>query len=114
MHLSAAPQVTLVSRKTYRSAYVTVSFRLLGATAEFAWPSADMAVTDAKAAVAILRRQKHTWLAEERERSAGDRDRADDRLVDKGTGLRKPGRPAGRCTDGKSTLVCDRSAIKLI
>jgi acetyl-CoA/propionyl-CoA carboxylase carboxyl transferase subunit len=50
--------VTLVTRKAYGGAYIAMNSRSLGATAVFAWPSAEVAVMGASAAVNILHRKK--------------------------------------------------------
>src|SRR5262249_45224807 len=52
------PRVTLITRKAYGGAYIAMNSRSLGATAVFAWPSAEIAVMGAEAAVAILHRKK--------------------------------------------------------
>ncbi|GAA1301457.1 acyl-CoA carboxylase subunit beta [Saccharothrix xinjiangensis] len=86
---AVVPRVTLVTRKSYGGAYIAMNSRSLGATAVFAWPTAEVAVMGAKAAVGILHRKKlaavedpaerealHTALVEEHERIAGGVDRA--------------------------------------
>jgi acetyl-CoA/propionyl-CoA carboxylase carboxyl transferase subunit len=82
------PRVTLVTRKAYGGAYIAMNSRSLGATQVFAWPSAEVAVMGAKAAVGILHRKTlaaapeeerealHNKLAEHHERIAGGVDRA--------------------------------------
>ncbi len=52
------PRVTLVTRKAYGGAYIAMNSRSLGATRVFAWPSAEVAVMGAVAAVRILHRRK--------------------------------------------------------
>ncbi len=52
------PRVTLVTRKTYGGAYIAMNSRSLGATKVFAWPTAEVAVMGAVAAVRILHRRK--------------------------------------------------------
>jgi acetyl-CoA/propionyl-CoA carboxylase carboxyl transferase subunit len=60
--------VTLVTRKAYGGAYIAMNSRSLGATAVFAWPTAEVAVMGASAAVNILhRRQLAAAPQEERE-----------------------------------------------
>ena len=81
------PRVTLVTRKTYGGAYIAMNSRSLGATKVYAWPTAEVAVMGAVAAVRIIHRRK---LAEVSRRhppadGAGTRRRAR-------TGLRR--RPA--------------------
>ena len=80
--------MTLVTRKTYGGAYIAMNSRSLGATRVFAWPSAEVAVMGAVAAVRILHRRKladvaddakaqvESELAAEHERMAGGLDRA--------------------------------------
>jgi len=55
---AVVPRVTLVTRKSYGGAYIAMNSRALGATAVFAWPSAEIAVMGAGAAVNILHRKK--------------------------------------------------------
>jgi len=52
------PRVTLVTRKAYGGAYIAMNSRALGATRVFAWPTAEVAVMGAVAAVRILHRRK--------------------------------------------------------
>jgi acetyl-CoA/propionyl-CoA carboxylase carboxyl transferase subunit len=55
---AVVPRVTLVIRKSYGGAYVAMNSRALGASAVFAWPTAEVAVMGAEAAVDILHRRK--------------------------------------------------------
>jgi acetyl-CoA/propionyl-CoA carboxylase carboxyl transferase subunit len=55
---AVVPRVTLVTRRAYGGAYIAMNSRSLGATAVFAWPSAEIAVMGASAAVNILHRKK--------------------------------------------------------
>jgi acetyl-CoA/propionyl-CoA carboxylase carboxyl transferase subunit len=55
---AVVPRVTLVTRKAYGGAYIAMNSRSLGATAVYAWPSAEIAVMGAAAAVNILQRKK--------------------------------------------------------
>ncbi|MFI6924051.1 acyl-CoA carboxylase subunit beta [Nonomuraea spiralis] len=55
---AVVPRVTLVLRKSYGGAYVAMNSRALGASAVFAWPTAEVAVMGAEAAVDILHRRK--------------------------------------------------------
>jgi acetyl-CoA/propionyl-CoA carboxylase carboxyl transferase subunit len=85
---AVVPRVTLVTRKTYGGAYIAMNSRALGATRVFAWPSAEVAVMGASAAVGILHRKKlaaappgerdvlHAQLAVEHEKLAGGVGRA--------------------------------------
>ncbi|WP_134324505.1 acyl-CoA carboxylase subunit beta [Cumulibacter soli] len=82
------PRVTLVTRKVYGGAYIAMNSKSLGATKVFAWPTAEVAVMGAKAAVGILHRKTlaatpieerealHDKLAAEHEKIAGDVNRA--------------------------------------
>src|SRR5262249_48045352 len=54
---AVVPRVTLVTRKAIGGAYIAMTSRSLGATAVFAWPSAEIAVMGASAAVNILHRR---------------------------------------------------------
>jgi acetyl-CoA/propionyl-CoA carboxylase carboxyl transferase subunit len=85
---ATVPRVTLVTRKAYGGAYIAMNSRSLGATRVFAWPSAEVAVMGAVAAIRILHRrtlaaapadQRHeleAQLAAEHEREAGGLPRA--------------------------------------
>ncbi|WP_106848267.1 acyl-CoA carboxylase subunit beta [Blastococcus sp. Marseille-P5729] len=82
------PRVTVVTRKVYGGAYIAMNSKSLGATRVFAWPTAEVAVMGAKAAVGILHRKTlaaapieerealHDQLAAEHEKVAGGVDRA--------------------------------------
>jgi acetyl-CoA/propionyl-CoA carboxylase carboxyl transferase subunit len=85
---AVVPRVTLVTRKAYGGAYIAMNSRALGATAVFAWPTAEVAVMGASAAVNILHRRKlaaappdereglRAQLIEEQARVAGGVNRA--------------------------------------
>jgi acetyl-CoA/propionyl-CoA carboxylase carboxyl transferase subunit len=87
---AVVPRVTLVTRKTYGGAYIAMNSRSLGATKVFAWPTAQVAVMGAVAAVRILHRrtlaaapeeERHALeeqLAAEHEKIAGGLQRAQD------------------------------------
>ena len=45
---AVVPRVTLVTRKAYGGAYIAMNSRSLGATAVFAWPTAEIAVMGAE------------------------------------------------------------------
>ncbi len=51
------PRVTVVTRKAYGGAYIAMNASCLGATAVYAWPTAEVAVMGAEAAVGILHRR---------------------------------------------------------
>jgi acetyl-CoA/propionyl-CoA carboxylase carboxyl transferase subunit len=85
---AVVPRVTLVTRKSYGGAYIAMNSRSLGATAVYAWPTAEVAVMGAAAAVNILHRKKlaatpvadrdavRAQLIEEQTRTAGGVGRA--------------------------------------
>ncbi|MGH8776161.1 MAG: acyl-CoA carboxylase subunit beta [Jiangellaceae bacterium] len=85
---ATVPRVTLVTRKAYGGAYIAMNSRSLGATRVFAWPSAEVSVMGAVAAVRILHRRRlaevapdlraqvEGELAQEHERIAGGLARA--------------------------------------
>src|SRR5207253_4322685 len=54
---AVVPRVTLVTRKAYGGAYIAMNSRSLGATAVYAWPTAEIAVMRAAAAVRIRHRR---------------------------------------------------------
>src|SRR5262249_21730412 len=55
---AVVPRVTLVTRKAYGGAYLAMNSRALGATAVFAWPTAEVAVLGASAAVDVMHRRR--------------------------------------------------------
>lgn len=87
---TVVPRVTLVTRKSYGGAYIAMNSRSLGATRVLAWPTAEIAVMGAVAAVRILHRRRlaevsedvrpqvEAELAAEHERIAGGLQRAID------------------------------------
>ncbi|NDA81018.1 MAG: acyl-CoA carboxylase subunit beta [Actinobacteria bacterium] len=54
---SVVPRVTLITRKAYGGAYIAMNSRALGATKVFAWPTAEVAVMGAVAAIRVLHRR---------------------------------------------------------
>jgi acetyl-CoA/propionyl-CoA carboxylase carboxyl transferase subunit len=80
---AVVPRVTLITRKAYGGAYIAMNSRSLGATAVYAWPTAEVAVMGAGPAVDILHRRRlavapsgerdalRACLIEEQERTAG-------------------------------------------
>lgn len=82
------PRVTLVTRKAYGGAYVAMNSRALRASRVYAWPTAEVAVMGAVAAVRILHRRAlaavpeaqrpglEAQLADEHQRGIGGIDRA--------------------------------------
>lgn len=85
---AVVPRITVVTRKAYGGAYIAMNSRSLGATKVFAWPTAQVAVMGAVAAVRILHRRKladipedlraqvELELADEHEKIAGGLNRA--------------------------------------
>ncbi|MBV9000619.1 MAG: acyl-CoA carboxylase subunit beta [Solirubrobacterales bacterium] len=67
------PRVTLIVRKAFGGAYITMNSKDLGADYVFAWPDAQIGVMAAKSAVAIINRRE---LA-----AADDREATHDRLA---------------------------------
>src|SRR3954464_3692699 len=63
---ATVPRVTLVTRKAFGGAYIAMNSHSLGATAVFAWPTAEVAVMGATAAVRILHRRKLAEVPEQR------------------------------------------------
>jgi acetyl-CoA/propionyl-CoA carboxylase carboxyl transferase subunit len=62
---AVVPRVTLVTRKTYGGAYIAMNARSLGATRVLAWPTAEVAVMGAIAAIRILHRRKLAEVADD-------------------------------------------------
>ncbi|HEX2706178.1 MAG TPA: carboxyl transferase domain-containing protein [Candidatus Lustribacter sp.] len=62
---ATVPRVTLITRKTYGGAYIAMNARSLGASRVFAWPTAEVAVMGAVAAVRILHRRRLAEVDEE-------------------------------------------------
>ncbi|OUC98821.1 carboxyl transferase domain-containing protein [Streptosporangium minutum] len=85
---ASVPRITVVTRKAYGGAYIAMNSRSLGATRVFGWPTTQIAVMGAVAAVRILKRRElaaapeeeraavEARLAEEHEILAGGLDRA--------------------------------------
>ncbi|MFL6136396.1 MAG: acyl-CoA carboxylase subunit beta [Frankiaceae bacterium] len=55
---ASVPRATLITRKAYGGAYIAMNSRSLGATHVMAWPTAEVAVMGAIAAVRILHRKR--------------------------------------------------------
>jgi len=55
---ATVPKITLIVRKAYGGAYISMGSRSLGADLVYAWPTAEIAVLGAKAAVRILHRRE--------------------------------------------------------
>jgi acetyl-CoA/propionyl-CoA carboxylase carboxyl transferase subunit len=61
LHAFAAcsvPRVTVVTRKAFGGAYIAMNAGVLGATATYAWPDAELSVMGAEAAVGVLHRRR--------------------------------------------------------
>jgi acetyl-CoA carboxylase carboxyltransferase component len=52
------PRITVVLRKAYGGAFITMNSKELGADLVFAWPGAEMGIMGAEAAVGIIRRRE--------------------------------------------------------
>ncbi len=55
---ATVPKITLIVRKAYGGAYIAMGSRSLGADLVYAWPTAEVAVLGARAAVRILHRRE--------------------------------------------------------
>jgi len=71
------PKLTIVLRKSYGGAYITMNSRDLGADLVLAWPDAELGIMSARAAVGIVHRREL--------RVAGDPDEERGRLADRYT-----------------------------
>ncbi len=71
---ATVPKLTVVLRKSYGGAYITMNSRDLGADLVLAWPDAELGIMSARAAVGIVSRREL--------RLAGDPEGARDRLAD--------------------------------
>jgi acetyl-CoA/propionyl-CoA carboxylase carboxyl transferase subunit len=56
----------VVTRKAYGGAYIAMNSHSLGATAVYAWPTAEVAVMGATAAVRILHRRRLAEVPDQR------------------------------------------------
>ncbi len=68
------PKLTVILRKSYGGAYITMNSRDLGADLVLAWPEAELGIMSASAAVGIVHRRKL--------KVAGDPEAERDRLAD--------------------------------
>jgi acetyl-CoA carboxylase carboxyltransferase component len=71
---ATVPKLTVVLRKSYGGAYITMNSRDLGADLVLAWPEAELGIMSARAAVGIVNRREL--------RVAGDPEGERDRLAD--------------------------------
>lgn len=62
---ATVPRVTVVTRKAYGGAYIAMNSKSLGATRVLAWPTSEVAVMSAAAAVEILHRKSIASTPEE-------------------------------------------------
>ena len=62
---SVVPRVTLITRRAYGGAYVAMNSKSLGATRTFAWPTSEVSVMGAVAAVRVLHRRLLADLPED-------------------------------------------------
>jgi acetyl-CoA/propionyl-CoA carboxylase carboxyl transferase subunit len=62
---SVVPRVTLITRRAYGGAYVAMNSKSLGATRTFAWPTSEVSVMGAVAAVRVLHRRLLADLPDE-------------------------------------------------
>jgi acetyl-CoA/propionyl-CoA carboxylase carboxyl transferase subunit len=62
---ATVPRVTVVTRKAYGGAYIAMNSRSLDATRVFAWPTAEIAVMGAVAAVRVLKRRQLAEVPEQ-------------------------------------------------
>jgi acetyl-CoA carboxylase carboxyltransferase component len=70
---ATVPRVTVILRKAYGGACITMNSKALGADLVFAWPGAEIGVMAASQAVGIVKRRELTGAREgERERAAAD------------------------------------------
>ncbi|MEO3892143.1 carboxyl transferase domain-containing protein [Nonomuraea sp. B5E05] len=73
---ASVPRVTLITRKAYGGAYIAMNSRALGATKVFAWPTTEVAVMGAVAAVRVIKRRELAAVPEE------DRAELEERLAE--------------------------------
>jgi acetyl-CoA/propionyl-CoA carboxylase carboxyl transferase subunit len=64
---ASVPRVTVMTRKAYGGAYIAMNSGSLGATAVYAWPTAEVAVMGHEAAVKIIHRRKIAAVPEQRQ-----------------------------------------------
>ena len=62
------PKLTVVLRKAFGGAYITMNSRALGADLSFAWPQAELGVMGPKQAVGIIHRRALAAARSRRER----------------------------------------------
>jgi acetyl-CoA/propionyl-CoA carboxylase carboxyl transferase subunit len=62
---AVVPRITLITRRAYGGAYVAMNSKTLGASKVFAWPTAEVSVMGAVAAVRVLNRRLLSDLPED-------------------------------------------------
>ena len=65
------PKITVILRKSYGGSYLAICSQELGADVVYAWPTAEIAVMGAEAAVKILYRKELAAADDPRARAAG-------------------------------------------
>lgn len=55
---ASVPRITLIVRKAYGGAYISMNAKDLGADLTFAWPTAEIGIMDPRSAVSILHRRE--------------------------------------------------------
>ena len=93
-------RVSVILRKAYGGAFITMNSKDIGATASFAWPGAEIGIMGPRAAVEIIHRRELVGsTAPERDASRLARSYADAHLSSQaapGPGRGRRGHPAGR------------------
>ena len=99
---ASVPKLTVVLRKSYGGAYITMNSRDLGADLVLAWPEAELGIMSAQAAVGIVNRREL--------RLADDPDAERERLADAYS--RSTCGPSRRPPRGSSTRSSSRSQTR--
>ena len=82
------PKLTVVLRKSYGGAYITMNSRDLGADLVLAWPDAELGIMSARAAVGIVNRRELQSAADDPE---AERERARRRVRRRAPARRRRG-----------------------
>jgi acetyl-CoA/propionyl-CoA carboxylase carboxyl transferase subunit len=64
------PRITVVTRKAFGGAYIAMNSKGLGASAVYAWPTAEIGIMNAASAVQILHRRQLAAVSDDAERAA--------------------------------------------
>ena len=88
---ATVPRLTVVLRKAYGGAFITMNSKDLGADLVFAWPEAEIGVMGAHAATGIIHRRE---LAE-RDDPAAEREALADAYAERAPRTPRPRRPGG-------------------